>query len=336
MHKTGKALPRVVVLATGGTIAGVQHHGSGYNAGQLTAEALLSVLPETSEIAHVSAEQIANVGSQSISYDIWLSLWARITEITLKNQADAVVITHGTDTMEETAYFLQLALATDLPVVLTGAMRPANAWGADGPQNLFDAIRVAAATLPGCNGVRVVMNGLVHNARYVQKDTCEGLDAFISREAGPMARVDANTVMPYCSIPLDKMPAADGFSLTPQPGTPAPRVLVWYAMAHEDEISLQAVLATNPQGIIVAGVGNGNMSETTCRLLHESRQQGVIVVRSTRCSAGFVTRNLEVNDDVYGFVVAHDLNPQKARVLLMLALQKTNNPARIQEFFNKY
>ncbi|MGE4126419.1 MAG: asparaginase [Pusillimonas sp.] len=336
MFKTNQPLPRVMVLATGGTIAGVQHQGSGYRSGQLTAEALLSVLPDVSEIASVAAEQIANVGSQSISYDIWLSLLARISGIVQNDEADAVVITHGTDTMEETAYFLQLALLANIPVVLTGAMRPANAWGADGPQNLFDAICVAAASAPGNNGVQVVMNGLVHNARYVQKTSCEGLDAFVSREAGPVARIDARQVVLYGTLPAGRTPAGSGSSLAPAPHMPAPRVIVWYVMAEDDEISLKALLATHPQGIIVAGVGNGNMSDMALRQLQQARQQGIVVVRSSRCASGAVTRNLEVNDDTSGFIVANDLNPQKARVLLMLALQKTNNPARIQEFFNKY
>ena len=331
---TGYSLPRVMVLATGGTIAGVQHQGSSYSAGQLTAEALLSVLPDMSGVADLSAEQLANVGSQSMTYNIWCDIARRVTEIVQNDQADAVVITHGTDTMEETAYFLRLALPVNLPVIVTGAMRPANAWGADGPRNLSDAIRVAAASVSVRNGVGIVMNGHIHDARYVHKKSCEGLDAFESREAGPIGRVDAQKIV-WFAAPAEKKHAV-GLALSEFVNDQPPHVPIWYASAIPDEITLDAILHTNPQGIIVAGVGNGNMPESVVSRLQQAASQGLVVVRTSRCSAGFVTRNLEINDDVCGFIVAHDLNPQKARVLLMLALQKTNKPARIQEFFNKY
>lgn len=333
---TGFSLPRVMVLATGGTIAGVQNHGTSYSAGQLTAEALLSVLPDMSGVADLSAEQLANVGSQSITYAIWCDILRRVAEIVRNDQADAVVITHGTDTMEETAYFLQLALPANLPVILTGAMRPANAWGADGPRNLFDAIRVAAASVSVRNGVGIVMNGHIHDARYVQKKSCEGLDAFESREAGPIGRVDAQKIVWFVAPAEKKYAAGSALALSEPVNDQPPHVPVWYASAIPDEITLDAILHTNPQGIIVAGVGNGNMPQSVVSRLQQAASQGLVVVRTSRCSAGFVTRNLEINDDACGFIVAHDLNPQKARVLLMLALQKTNKPARIQEFFNKY
>lgn len=332
--------PRVIVLATGGTIAGVQDMNAAYTAGQLSANALLSALPDLSEFASVCVEQIANIGSQSMTSKVWLDLMNRIRKIDANQEADAVVITHGTDTLEETAYFLHLALGTDLPVVLTGAMRPANAYGADGPQNLVDAIMWAVSPEAGATGVTVVMNGKVHNARYVQKQVCEGLDAFDSREAGPIARLKGCQITHYTRSIGQKHGEASQLTLEKALNTTdektLPRVSIYYAAALADDKMLEAVLMTKPQGIIVAGVGNGNVAGSTLSVLQEASRQGISVVRSSRCSSGYVTRNLEVADDAFGFIVAHDLNPQKARILLMLALQKTNDPSRIQIFFNEH
>ena len=338
LKEHSKTLARVKVLATGGTIAGVQNSQTGYVAGQLTAEALVSVLPDLGKTATIEIEQIANVGSQSITAEVWQALLKSLYKIEQQNEVDAVVITHGTDTMEETAWFLQLAFGGNMPVILTGAMLPANAYGADGPQNLFDAIRVAASAGVENKGVLVVMNGEIHSARYLQKQSCEGLNAFASRTAGPLGRVEGGHVEWWYAAPDKKFNGASDLVLKEfnTHKAPFPQIPVFYVTALCDEFVLDMMLAVKPRGIIIAGVGNGNMSDATMQQLQHAAQNGTIVVRSSRCPQGFVKRNLEVNDDACGFVVANDINPQKARVLLALALQKTNTPARIQDFFNKH
>lgn len=337
VHNTQTELPCIKILATGGTIAGVQGHASSYVAGQLSANALVSALPDTGKIANIEVEQIANVGSQSMTADVWKSMLRTLYELG-SQRIDAVVITHGTDTMEETAWFLQLAYRGTLPIILTGAMRPANAYGADGPVNLLDAIRTAASPDVRNKGVLVVMNGQIHSARYVQKLACEGLDAFESRENGPIGRVGADAIEWFYEAPAKKFNnCSDVFLMhTKDINKPFPRIPVFYATALCEENTLDALLMTKPQGIIIAGVGNGNISDQAIARLQQAALQGVVVVRASRCASGSVKRNLEVNDDACGFIVANDINPQKARLLLGLALQKTNNPARIQEFFNEH
>lgn len=334
------ALPRVTILATGGTIAGVQTGQAAYVAGKLSAKALLSALPDLSGIAAVQAEQLVNIGSQSMTWTVWAALARRITQIAQAGQADAIVVTHGTDTMEETAYFLHLALSVDVPVVITGAMKPANAYAADGPINLYDAVQVAADPRSAKKGVLVVMNGVVHSARYVQKRACEGIDAFESRDTGPMGCITKMGVHYFYKGPVQKFGSASelhlDLSATDQDARPPVRVPVWYAMAANDIETLEALLLTKPAALVVAGVGNGNMSDETMQCLASAAAQGLVVARATRCAAGCVTRNLEVQDDAYGFVVTHDLNAHKARVLLFLALQKTAEIVKIQKYFDEH
>lgn len=334
------SLPRILILATGGTIAGVQKEAAAYTAGKLSAKALVSALPDLSSTARISAEQLVNIGSQSMTYAVWRALARRITEVAQNNLADAVVVTHGTDTMEETAYFLHLAVPVDLPVVLTGAMRPANAYAADGPENLFNALRVAATPETKGKGVVVVMNGEIHSARYVQKSACDGLQAFESRETGVMGVVNQVGIKYFYAGPAAKHTTKSELTLNllalEQNARPNLRVPILYAYAAEDDETLEAILATQPNGIVVAGVGNGNMSDATLSRLQAAAGNGLPVVRASRCQTGFVARNLEVNDDQSKFIVANDLNPQKARVILLLASQKTNNSAEIQKYFDKH
>lgn len=326
-------LPRIAILGTGGTIAGAVATGVGYQSGRLTIAQTLAALPDMSGCARISVEQVANVGSQTIHYEIWAALARRVQALADSGEVDAVVITHGTDTLEETACFLSLTVSTLLPVVLTGAMRPAHALGADGIANVCHAIAVAACPDARGRGVLVVMNEQIHSARDVQKMAANGLAAFASPNRGGVGRVLGNTAVFHCAaLPQRSMQSPfAAFS-----GSAPAVVSILYSHGDLDIRLVKAMLALNPDGIVLAGVGDGNTTDSTLLMLGEASGKGVAVVRASRTGSGDVMRNVEIDDDEYGFIAARDLNPQKARILLMLALQKTRDSNVIQDFFNNY
>jgi L-asparaginase len=326
--------PHILLLATGGTIAGTAQSGSQvrYASGQLSPERLISAVPALAQIATIDVEQVAAVGSQDMSVAIWLDLVARTRRAFADRSIDGIVITHGTDTMEETAFFLDLVLPEDKPVVLVGAMRPADAVGADGPLNLLDAVKVAAAHETGRRGVLVVMNDTIHSARAAQKTHTKSVDTFRSRAPGPIGVVDSRGVRFY-SAPSPQMPPL------PLPAAPAfSRVEIIYAHADMDAGAVQDALHRGAKGLVLAGVGEGNASKAVLQELQRAASNGVVVVRSSRVGDGDVERNIEVDDDAMGFVAGRDLNPPKARLLLQLllgsgvtdvsAIQRAFEPAR--------
>ncbi len=326
-------LPRICILGTGGTIAGAAADGVGYRSGRLSIQSILAALPDVSTHAALSVEQVANVGSQTVSYAIWAALAQRVQVLADSGEVDGIVITHGTDTLEETAYFLSLTVRASLPVVLTGAMRPAHALGADGAANVRQAIAVAADPVAKEQGVLVVMNECVYTARDVQKVAANGLAAFAAPNRGPIGRVHGTCVVFYgCDV------ARGGRQSPFAPlGTAIPAsVFVLYSHGDLDARLVQAVLALQPDGVVVAGVGDGNTTDSTLQLLSDAAAQGIAVVRSSRTGAGDVRRNVEVDDDRYGFIAARELNPQKARILLMLALSVSRDVSALQDFFDAY
>jgi L-asparaginase len=311
------ATPRIVILTTGGTIAGKSDERSevGYNSAQLDPNQLILTVPGINTLARVSSERIASIGSQDMSDSVWLALAARITELFAQNAVDGVVVTHGTDTMEETAFFLDLVLARGKPVVLVGAMRPSSATSADGPANLFDAVKVAASPSARDRGVLVVMNGTIHSARDVEKTHTTALETFRSPNFGPVGYVNAAAVR--FSVPSPP-PRSQRYS--PGSSPPLPRVDIIYAHSNMDGAIIEEAAQRGARGLVLAGVGDGNCSKSAIDALGRAAARGIVVVRASRTGAGFVDRNVEIDDDKLGFVAALDLNPQKARVLTQLLI----------------
>ena len=327
--------PHIVILATGGTIAGAGSSAtqSEYTAGQLGVNQLVKAVPEINQLATVSGEQIANIGSQDMNNVVWLKLAHRVNELLAKPDVDGIVITHGTDTMEETAYFLDLTVHSDKPVVLVGAMRPATAMSADGPKNLYSAVVVATDKQSAGRGVLVVMNDLVLSARGATKFNTTGVQAFASPNFGPLGQIHDGHVT-YQGTRKSIHTSQSIFDVSKLKSLP--KVAIVYNYADASPIAAKAFIDDGYQGIVSAGVGNGNMNEQMLSTLSKAANKGVMVVRSSRVATGPTTLNAEVNDSKYHFVASGTLNPQKSRVLLMLALTKTANYQKIQHYFSEY
>ena len=321
--------PRVLVLATGGTIAGSAPSPSditGYRAGVIGVDALLSAVPGIESMADVKGEQLCNIDSKDMTDEILRRLAARVREIFAKDEADGVVITHGTDTMEETAFFLGLTVKPAKPVVLTGAMLPATAKNADGPRNLLDAVRVAASPEAAGKGVLVVMHGEIHAAREVTKIHTTRLDAFASPSSDPLGRVVADGVR------FEREPRPSALSPFP-PEAPLPRVDILYGHAGDDGALAEAALRTGAKGIVYAGMGNGSIPEQAEAALAQAAASGTVIVRASRSNAGAVVPAAS-SYMAEGFIDGGALQPQKARILLRLALARTANAKEIQQIFN--
>ncbi len=328
-------LARVVILATGGTIAGAQpaEGSGGYRSGVLSVEALIKGAPGLDTLANLRGEQIANIGSQDMSDAVWLKLARRAAELLASHDVDGLVITHGTDTLEETAYFLDLVLGSEKPVVLVGSMRPATSLSPDGPLNLYNAVAVAADRTSRGRGVLVVLDDEVHAARDVQKMNTTAVEAFASPNRGKLGEVEYGKVT-WFNVRTARLAPGREFSLAGI--EPLPRVDIVYANEGVDGTLVRAAVAAGAKGIVLAGVGDGNTTNEMIDALAEAVKRGVVVVRSTRVGSGLVRRNVEVDDDALGFVAALELSPQKARVLLRLALTKTADPAVIQRMFERH
>jgi L-asparaginase len=329
------SLPKVVVLATGGTIAGKAQSNvtAGYTSGQAGVKELLDAVPEAKKLARLSGEQIANIGSQDMNDSVWIKLATRVNELLAMPDVSGVVITHGTDTIEETAYFLNLVVKSEKPVVMTASMRPSTALSADGPLNFFNAVAVAAAKDAPGHGVMVVLNDWVHGAASLTKTNTTAVQTFMSPLSGLLGTVNYGDIE-WFRLPIGKNTINSEFSVTST--TVLPRVDIIMANENMDGVLINASAAAGAKGIVIAGVGNGNMTETALKALHAQTNKGIVAVRSTRVATGEVGRNVEVKDDSLHFVASLAKNPQKARVLLRLALLKTTDLATIQRYFDEY
>jgi L-asparaginase len=327
-------LPRVRVLATGGTIAGAQARGArGYKSAVFSAEALIAAVPRLRELARIDVEQVAAIGSQDMDEATWRKLAAR-TQAALDDPTIAgVVITHGTDTMEETGYFLNLVVHTEKPIVLVGAMRPANAMSADGPMNLFNAVAVATTPAARGRGVLIVANDEIHFAREVAKTNTTQLGTFNSGHRGLAGLVNAGRPHFYAP-PVRRHTAASEFTL-PVRGA-LPRVDIVFAHAGMDRTLIDAAVAAGARGLVIAGVGDGNLGALALAASAAAAKSGVAIVRSSRTGGGVVERNIEIDDDRLDFIAADELNPQKARVLLMLGLTVSQDSRVLQGYFVNY
>jgi len=328
-------LPNVVVLATGGTIAGAAASDvqAAYTSGQVGVEQLLAAVPQAKKLATLRGEQISNIGSQDMNDEVWLKLARRVNELTAMPNVAGVVITHGTDTIEETAYFLNLVVKSKKPVVLTAAMRPSTALSADGPLNFFNAVAVAANKESVGRGVLVVVNDWIHGASSLTKASTTAVQTFLSPIWGLIGTVAYGDIEFYRG-PVGRNTADSEFSLDGV--TTLPRVDIIMAYENMDGALIDAAVAAGAKGIVVAGVGNGNMTDAAVKALAAQAAKGIVCVRSTRVATGDVGRNVELDDDKLGFVASRSLNPQKSRVLLRLALAKTSNVKEIQRYFDEY
>jgi len=330
------AKPKVMILATGGTIAGAQASTTeaGYKSGTFSVDDLIKAVPPLKDLADISGEQVANIGSQTMNHEVWLALAKRTNEV-LKGDADGVVITHGTDTMEETAYFLGLVVKSDKPVVLVGSMRPATAISADGPANLYNAVALAANPDARGRGPLVVLNDEIHYAHEAQKTNSTQLDTFKSPNRGRAGVMNTGKAY-FFSQNTTRHTTKSDLSVEGKGVGDLPRVEIVYSYANYGRDTIDFLVAQGVKGIVLAGVGDGNSTDAAIAALADAAKKGVAVVRATRTGSGLVVRNVEVDDDKLGFIASMELSPQKARILLMLGLMKTKDPGALQKLFMEY
>ena len=322
-------LPHIVILATGGTIAGSAASNTqttGYKAGAIGVQTLINAVPEMSKIAHVEGEQVANIGSENMTSDIILQLSKRVNALLARDDVDGVVITHGTDTLDETPYFLNLTVKSNKPVVFTAAMRPATAISADGPMNLLEAVTVAADPDARGRGVMVVLNDRIGAARFVTKTNATSLDTFRAPEEGYLGVVVGGK--PQFETRVDKIHTLRSVFDVRQLKA-LPKVVIIYG--YDPEYIYDAAIAHHAEGIIYAGTGAGSVSVRSAAGIKKAQQAGIVVVRASRTGSGVVPP-----DDSQPGLVADSLNPAKARILLMTALTQTKDPQLIQQYFHTY
>jgi L-asparaginase len=322
---------RILVLGTGGTIAGAGSGGTGagYRPGGLALEVLVGHLAALGLAADLVPQEIARIGSQDIGFAAWQALHAACAAAMADPAVDAVIITHGTDTAEETGLLLDLTLPTRKPVILVGAMRPADAVGADGMRNFANAVKVASDPAAAGRGVMLVMGDAVLAARDARKAATSAIDAFRSFPRGPLARVTPSSLDWFG--PAHRVGEAARYPFPQE----LPRVAILTAGAGMDAKPVEALLGIGARGIVLAGMGQGNAPAQVLEALAACAASGVPVVRASRVDEGLVDRNVEVDDDALGLVAARALGPAKARVLLMvLVANGVTDPAAVQAAFD--
>jgi len=310
-------MKRLLLLATGGTIAGYAAEATqlnAYAAGAMAGADLLAAVPQLQDLADITVEQIANVDSADLQFEHWRALVGCIRDaFAADSELAGVVITHGTNTLEETAWLLQLLIDDPRPVVLVGAMRPATALSADGPLNLFQAVQVAVSAEAHGHGVLVVMDDQIHGARTVTKVATQGVGAFASSGGGPLGWVDdAGVHLPVNAV--DRLCFFAGLSLPEH----WPQVAIVHGCVEPPGFQITALLQAGVDGLVFTGTGAGQLSRSERQALEEWQGLLPLMLRSNRCGRGPVH---DCDDDAeLGLLAAADLNPQKARVLLLLAL----------------
>ncbi|WP_373888530.1 type II asparaginase [Massilia genomosp. 1] len=329
-------LANVTILATGGTIAGTGASSTttvGYTAATVGVQNLIKAVPELSKVANVTGEQVFQIASENMSNEHWLTLAKRVNVLLAQNNVDGIVITHGTDTLEETAYFLNLVVKSRKPVVLVGAMRPSTALSADGPINLYNSVMLAASPEAVGKGVLVAMNDQIQSARDVTKVNTSTLDSFRTPELGLLGYIQGSKPFFYRQS-VRKHTTETEFDIGAL--TSLPQVDIVYGYANMNPVAVDAFMAAGAKGIVHAGVGDGSLAGKVVPSLKAARAKGAIIVRASRVGQGILARNGEANDDQLDFVAADTLNAQKARILLMLALTKTSSTKEIQRMFYTY
>ena len=325
-EKAGRG--KIIVLATGGTIAGVGDAGktAGYKPGSLTAEELLAAVPELADVADIEAIQVCNVNSDDITAEVWLTLANTINEKAADPEVKGFVITHGTDTLEETAYFLNLTVKTDKPVVLTGSMRPSTSISADGPMNLYEAVCVAASEEAVGHGVLVVFSDRIFAARTVTKTSTYHVTAIAAGETGAIGVIRDGEVFMYES-PAKKHTTETEFDVSGLEGLPKVSVLYFSVDASPKLVSYAA---KHSDGLVIAGAGAGEFSKKWIKVIKKLK---IPVVISSRIDDGIITKD---NLLCKNTIAANNLSPQKAAILLRLALSADASKEQIEKIFLEY
>jgi glutamin-(asparagin-)ase len=330
------AQSNVIILATGGTIAGAgaqSTNSASYQAAKVPVDQLLLGVPELNRVAKVRGEQVFQKASESLTDEDIVLLAKRVSALAKRSDVDGIVITHGTDTLEETCLFLSITVHTDKPVVCVASMRPSTAMSADGPLNLLSAVTVAADRQSRAKGALIVMNDEILSARDTSKMMNIKPNAFISPWGALGMVLEGKTY--YFRTLAKRFGKHSEFNIDEISTLPDVRVIYGHGNAKSD--LYYAAAQAGAKAIIHAGTGNGSVAGAVTPTLLELRSKGMQIVRSSHVNAGgFVLRNAEANDDQNGWVVAHDFNPQKARILTALALTKTSDPKEIQRIFWEY
>ncbi len=328
---------RVSIVATGGSIAGVGPDRLDYilypELGEhITIEQSLNRIPEVNDIAQIEAEDLVSVGSTAIGPADWLRLAQRINRLLENPETTGVVVTHGTATLEETAYFLHLTVKSDKPVVITGAMRPPTAIGTDADLNLLDAVRVAASPVAAGKGALTILNNEIQCARDVVKTNTFRVETFKPNELGFLGYADSDGEVVMYRAPLRRHTTNTEFNVAGLDSLP--RVDIVYCFAGSDDLLVNAVRANRSSGLILAGFGGGSFPPKAIEAAATAAAEGMPVVLASRSPAGRVVMTPRKQEQ--GFIVSDNLQPQKARILLMLALTVTDNRAEIQRMFREY
>ena len=332
------AKPIVRIVATGGSIAGIGPDRMDYilypELGKhLTIEESLERIPEVAEIATVRSEDLISVGSTAIGAAEWLSLAQRINQIFAEEtDVTGVAVTHGTATLEETAYFLHLTVKSAKPVVVTGAMRPPTSLGTDADVNLLDAVRIAACPDAGGKGVLTVLNNEIQCARDVTKSNTFRVETFRPNELGFLGYADSDGQVVFYRAPLRKHTTETPFDVAGR--TSLPRVDIVYAYAGADGLLVEAVRNNRSDGLVLVGFGGGSYPPAVTHAATEAVKDGMPVVLATRATAGRVITTPQ--KEKQGFMVCDNLLPQKARILLMLGLTVTQDKAQLQSMFYEF
>lgn len=329
--------PKIYLIGTGGTIAGAGESAtaSAYKAGKVNIDELTNRIPALREIdARLKSRDLFHIDSSDITVENWLHLARTVNELLQKPGAQGVVITHGTDTLEETAYFLDLVVKSDKPVVLVGAMRASTSLSADGPINLYNAVCVANSAEAVGKGVLVVINDTIFDARDVTKTNTTRVCTFDAPNSGPLGSVH------YGRVQFNKQVVRKHTIDTPFDVSELdtlPNVEIIYEHACQTGAVLKAVIASNPEGIVIAGTGDGSVPLRDKLLLQQAREKGIQIIRSSRTGSGYVTEDgLDRLDTTLGLIAGDNLSPQKARILLMLSLTKTKECSEIKGHFKKF
>ncbi len=327
--------PNVVILATGGTIAGAgaaATNSATYQAAKVPVDKLIAGVPELANVANVRGEQVFQIASESITNTHLLQLGKRVAALARQPDVQGIVVTHGTDTLEETAYFLNLVVHSDKPIVVVGSMRPGTAMSADGMLNLYNAVAVAASADAKGKGVLVTMNDEINSGRDVAKSVNIRTEAFKSQWGALGMVVEGKNY--WFRAPVKRHTVNSEFDIDKIDAL-AP-VEIAYGYGNMNDAALRAFAQQGVKAIISAGTGNGSVADRIVPVLKELHTKGIQIIRSSRIAGGFVLRNAEQPDDQYDWVVAHDLNPQKARILAAVALTSAQDAKSLQRIFWEY
>jgi len=326
----------ITIVATGGTIAGAGESATGakYASSQILIEQIASAIPGINKLANIKTDQLLNMASQDMDDESWLKIVKEVNKLLDDKEVDGIVITHGTDTLEETAYLLNLTVKSNKPIIVVGSMRPSTSISADGPINLYNAVALAASKEAIGKGVLVMLNDEIFAARDVSKTSTTNTNTFKANNSGAIGHIYYGKPQIYYSPTRTHTKNSEFTNI--KRFSSLPKVEIIYMYSGQDANIIDSLVEDGAQAIVVAGVGDGNVYKSALPKLIAASKKGVMIVRSSRGGSGFVEANTEINDDEYGFITADNLNPQKARILIKLALTKTKDREKLQKIFAKY